>query len=273
MNDVPKVNTGFIPGSGTKALWVGGTIPYEVKLQSGDWRPFIPTAEKQANPNETMACTTFATLNSLEIQEKQQTGIEPNWSDRFIAKLSGTTHQGNFSDNPPEAVRKYGLVKESDYPNPYGFNWGTFYAEIPQSVKDKAIAKDILYESIVPGESELRYHLKQCPPVIVIPEPNPNHEVCLVHIENGLAYYFDSYPPYLKTIAINKIHYALKIVLKGKMNDNIKIFKNGSEYIVGFKAVSKAGLGQQLFEANASNLLNSDGSPNFIEIDKIAHVL
>jgi len=60
---------------------------------------------------------------------------------------------------------------------------------------------------------------------------------------------------------------------KGTMNDNIRIFKNGSEYIVGSRTVSEAGLAQKLFDANAQNLLTTDGKPNFAEIDKIAIVL
>lgn len=235
MENIPKQNTGYLEGSGTKALWVGGTIPYEVVLDSGDWRPFVPTGERQKNPTETMSCTTQGTLNSLETQEKQQTGVEPNWSDRAIAKLSGTTHQGNYSDNPPEAVRKYGLLKEEVWPAPYGLSWDQYYSEIPQSVLDQAVKREIMYEVITPGESELKYHLKQAPICIVIPEPNPNHEVLLVHIENGLGYYFDSYVPYLKTIPLNKIHYALKIVLKGSMNET-KVVKGKDGHTL-YKAI------------------------------------
>lgn len=219
MENVPKQNTGYLEGSATKNLWIAGDIPYEVILPSGDWRPFLPVGEKQRPALvDVMACVTFSCESSLEIQEKQQTGVEPNWSDRFIAKLSGTTPQGNYLDKVADTVRKIGLVKEEEWPTPPNFSWNSYYAEIPQEVINKAVIREIMYGEVVPGESELRHHLKQCPIQIVIPVPHPNHAVVAVAIEGSTVYYFDSYSPFLKTINISKIHYALKIVLKGNMN-------------------------------------------------------
>jgi hypothetical protein len=242
-NNFPTHNTGYIDGSATKNLWVGGTIPYEVKLQSGDWRPFLPSGEKQKNPTETMACTTFSDLNCLEIQEKQQTGIEPNWSDRFIAKMSGTTPQGNYLDKVADTVRIIGLVTEEEWPTPFNANWNTYYADIPQEVINKAVKREIAYESIVPGESDLRYHLKQSPIQIVIPEPFPNHAVVAVAIEGSTVYYFDSYSPFLKTINVSKIHYALKVVLKGTTHKMQLVNDKGTVYLVtGNKDKRKIGI-------------------------------
>lgn len=219
--DIPKVNTGFIDGSGTENLWLGGTIPHEVIVPSGDWRPYIPVAEKQRNPTETMACVSFSCLSILEAQYKQQTGQEPNWSDRFVAKMSGTTTSGNRFDVVADTVRKNGVVKEEEWSTVTG--WQNYYAEIPQSVKDKAAKLDIAYEKITPAETELMYHLKHAPVQISIKLPDPNHAVMLVHIENGTAYYFDSYFPFVKTIAVNKIARAFKIVLKGTSMNQTKV--------------------------------------------------
>jgi hypothetical protein len=241
MEDVPKYNTGFIEGSGTKDLWLGGTIPYEIVLPSGDWRSFLPTAEKQKNPTETMACVTFSDLSCLEIQHKQQTGIEPNWSDRFIAKLSGTTINGNRFDVVADTVRLSGVVKEQDWP--YISGWDNFYAPIPQSVIDKASKLDVAYEAITPAETELLYHLKQAPLQISIKLPFPNHAVCLIHIDNGLAYYFDSYSPFVKSIAVNKIARAFKIVLKTKEEQMKLVNDKGTVYLVtGNKDKRKIGI-------------------------------
>jgi hypothetical protein len=222
-------NMGWLEGSGTENLWGAENIPYEVVLPSGDWRPFPIIGEKQKDPAETMSCTTQATLNSLEVQEKQQTGIEPNWSDRYIAKLSGTTSDGNFSDKPPEAVRKYGVVKQEDWPVPPNYNWNSYYAEIPQNVLDKEVKREIAYAGIAKDKASLLYHLKQAPIKIVIPEPHPNHEVLLLHIEGDTGHYFDSYAPFNKTIPLNKIHYAMKVVLKGvQVFPTKKVKVNGS---------------------------------------------
>ncbi len=241
MSDEILHNTGFIDGSGTSDLWLGGTIPHQTILANGDWRPYLPTTEKQANPTETMACVSFSDLSLLEIQHKQQTGIEPNWSDRFIAKMSGTTISGNRFDVVADTVRKFGVVKEEEWSTVKG--WDNYYAPIPQSVIDKAQKLDIAYEQITPAETELMYHLKHAPLQISIKLPNPNHAVALVCIENGLAYYFDSYSPFLKTIPVSKIARAFKVVLTTKEEKMKLVNDKGTVYLVtGNKDKRKIGI-------------------------------
>jgi hypothetical protein len=270
---IPNQNTGVLLGSGTKQLWVGGTIPYEVRLESGDWRPYLPVAEKQKNPVETMACVTFSDLNVLEIQAKQQSGIEPNWSDRFIAKLSDTTPQGNYLDKVADTVRKFGLVQESDWPTPPNATWTTYYADIPQQVINRATKVDIAYEGIVASESELRHHLKQCPLQIIILKDDPTHAVTLVALEGKTAYYFDSYSPFLKEVHVSLIHPdALKIVLKGNMT-NAYVVKNGSEYAVAQPATSEDGLVTLLRSHGLPTPLKPDGKLDFAEVDKFTKVI
>src|SRR3990167_7048548 len=83
--------------------FVGGTIPYEVRLPSGNWDAFLPSGEWQrSQPDpvkgyiDTMACVSFSALNSIETQIRFLTGQSINYSDRFTAKMSGTTPQGNW---------------------------------------------------------------------------------------------------------------------------------------------------------------------------------
>ncbi len=213
--DIPKVNTGVIEGSGTKSLYIAGTIPYEVRLQSGDWRPYLVKEEHQySNNTDTMGCVSFSCNNDLEIQTKFLTGQEVNYSDRFLAKMSGTTPDGNWLDKVADTARNVGLVKESEWPAPANYTWSQYYASIPQEVINKAVKPDIAYEVIGADKTSLLYHLKQAPIQITIPAPHPNHAVVLVAIEGNTAYYFDTYIPALKTIDVSKISYALKIVLK-----------------------------------------------------------
>lgn len=61
--------------------------------------------------------------------------------------------------------------------------------------------------------------------------------------------------------------------LRSPMHDNIAIYKNGNEYQVAYRIKSEEGLAQILFGAGAGDLLTTDGKPNFVEIDKITHVL
>lgn len=208
-----EINHGVILGSGTKHLYVGGTIPYEVRLESGDWRPYAPVHEKQKDPLETMACVTFSFNNCLETQYKFF-GREINFSDRFLAKMSGTTQDGNYLDKVADTARKVGLVTEAQYPNnPKATTWAVYYREIPDDIKRQAIPQPIQYEGVDISLENLKKHLKQSPIQITIPAPHPNHAVTLVYIEGTTAYYLDHYNYQIKEIEVSKISTALKIVL------------------------------------------------------------
>ncbi len=218
IEDIPQQNTGVIVGQRPED-WIGGTIPFEERNPSGDWRAHLPHEEKQYSDNtDTMGCVSFSMNNALEIQNKFY-GIDVNYSDRFLAKISGTTSQGNYLYKVADAVRNTGLVLEADYPAPPNYNWATYYSVIPQDVLSKAEGIPMNYEWLSPDKGTLQVHLKHAPIQIVIPEPYPNHAVVLVAIEGDTAFYFDTYPPYLKSISLSKINSALKPVL---MNEFVK---------------------------------------------------
>lgn len=273
MEDIPKVNTGLIEGSGTKSLWIAGAIPYEVRLASGDWRPFVPDGERQANVVETMACVSFSCTNDLETQNKFY-GIDVNYSDRFLAKMSGTTHDGNYVDKVADTVRTIGLVTEAQYPAPPDYTWDSYYSEVPASVVAEAVKPVIMYEAIPFDATSLQYHLKQSPIQITIPQPHPNHAVLLVYLKGTTAYYFDSYSPFLKTIDVSKIAYALKIVLtKGQNMFKVKKVKINGAY----GALVDTPNGAQILKATNEeewrsfskadsyqlNTVNADGTANY----------
>jgi hypothetical protein len=268
MNDFPLQNTGVIEGSGTKSLYVGGTIPYEVRLESGDWRPYLPAGEKQKDPVETMACVSFSCNNIIEIQNNFF-GTPTNYSDRFLAKVSGTTHQGNRLDLVADAARTIGLVREEEWPNNHG-SWNLYYSDIPQDVINKAVKQPIQYEATDITASNLKKELKQAPLQVLIPAPHPNHAVTLVHIDGNTAYYFDHYAPFLKTMDISKITYALKIVLTPQNMTNALIVKNGSEYGLFLPATSSDGFITLLRIAGLPVPLKADGTLDFdkIKVDK-----
>lgn len=60
---------------------------------------------------------------------------------------------------------------------------------------------------------------------------------------------------------------------KGSMNPNVVIYKNGSEYQVGIKMTSPEGFAQKLVETGCYDLIGTDGKPDFVKINNIAHVL
>lgn len=223
-----EINHGVILGSGTKKLWAGGKIPYEVRLESGDWRPFVPSHEKQRDPLETMACVSFSCNNTLEIQYKFF-GIDVNFSDRFLAKMSDTQPNGNYLDKVADTARLNGLVLESEYPNiPKATTWNDYYKPIPMEIINKAVKQPIQFEQTPVDVPNLKKELKQSPLQIIITTKNPNHAVTLLHIEGTKAFIQDHYL-HLKTIPVTDIYYALKIVLtKPNMNQTkIVLSKDG----------------------------------------------
>lgn len=58
------------------------------------------------------------------------------FSDRYIAVLSGTTHEGNSLKSPLEAIRKQGLIPKALLPKTDDLNWNDYYAPIPQPLKE-----------------------------------------------------------------------------------------------------------------------------------------
>src|SRR5688572_10162418 len=111
-------NHGVRPGK-RPTDFVAGTLPFEERNPSGNWRQFLPPGEWQrVNSVDLMACVTFSLLNAIETQELQQTRSQINYSDRWIAMMSETTPDGNWLYKVADTVRKYGLVREESWPCP-----------------------------------------------------------------------------------------------------------------------------------------------------------
>lgn len=193
--------------------YLAGTLPYEIRNESGDWTWYVPKGENQySQATDTMACVSFSFLNCLETQVKFLTGQEIDFSDRFLAKISNTTHQGNYLSVVADAFRHNGCVIENEWPAPANFTWEEYYAEIPQEVKDKALGirelYEVTYEWVDVDNPSLQHHLKQAPLQLVI----PGHAICGVYEQADIFKFFDSYAPYLKDYT-NPPMYAMKIVL------------------------------------------------------------
>lgn len=58
------------------------------------------------------------------------------FSDRYIAKLSGTTHDGNSLKSPIDTIRTKGLVPKSLLPKTDTMTWDEYYQDIPQNLLD-----------------------------------------------------------------------------------------------------------------------------------------
>jgi len=126
---------GFIPDILKDGDFVfgGGFIGTKEINPSGDWSAFLVKDEVQnKNQTETMACTTFGTINAIEVLMYFIFKQEFNFSERFIAILSGTNQGGNNPHTVAETIRKKGLINEIDLPFDDSITtWDKFYSPWP----------------------------------------------------------------------------------------------------------------------------------------------
>ncbi len=193
-------NHGVIERSPRPKDWraggVSGLTRGEVLRADGQWDSYLPVFEKQYGANfDTLACVSFGNINCPETLFFRKFGIKKNFSDRFIAKMSGTTHDGNDEWSVAETIRKCGLVDEEVWPfGPWIKDWDTFYAEIPQEVKDSALAllKDyeLKYQYVNEDQDSLIEALKYSPLAVFV----PGHCLTLYGYELGVKWkLYDTY--------------------------------------------------------------------------------
>lgn len=108
-------------------------------------QPIYQSQEGRPNNStyiETDACCSFATVNAIASQILKITGVDPNLSPRYVAKLSNTgypgenpppNYYGNTVQNVYNAIKTYGLVSNDLWPTTITSD-AEFYAPIPQDV-------------------------------------------------------------------------------------------------------------------------------------------
>lgn len=216
-------NTGVLMGQRASDYVAGTTspIPYQLRVVNGNWQPYAWSKNKQwcwynGQYVDQMSCVTHSMLTAIETQEFFLTGKQVKYSRRWIAKLSGTTKQGNYQYLVADAIRNYGLVKEETYPTPDSYTWEQFYQDIPRGSLMYSEGSNWLkkwnfqYEFLSPTDPNLDYHLKHCPIQIVI----PGHAVCEIYSKDSINELFrDSYEPWDKTTPIGNVQSALKPIL------------------------------------------------------------
>ena len=187
---------------------LGGTI-----LQpDGQWLEYVPQGETQYNFGfDTQACVSFGTLSACEILLRRMYDVTENFSDRFLAKASLTTPQGNSPQKVGEALRKYGVPREKDYPITEDLtSWERFYAALPEGIKD--LAEQFLtlfsfnHEYVPTNHSSLKSALKYSPLGVAVsawtrneegfyisPFPNNHWTVLIGYVEGKYWLAYDSY--------------------------------------------------------------------------------
>lgn len=224
-------NYGLIIDKQKPEDYIFGASPLtpEILQEDGNWEPFLPYKEIQnLNGVEPFACVSFTILNCLEILIKRKYGEDKNFSDRFLAAISGTGAGGNSPNVVAEFLRKLGVVPQEVWPFDETIkSFEEFYAPIPDEIYN--LAKEFL------DEYEFRYEfvsndkiseaLKSSPLLVSVsawfekdgkyfkPDEIPeNHATTLVAIKEGeYKRVFDSYAdgegdPYLKDYDYNAKH-------------------------------------------------------------------
>jgi hypothetical protein len=231
-----------------------GALNETVVNPSGNWKKYLPVNEHQNLGLETMACVSFSALNCLEILYKFQYGSEVNFSDRFTAKMSGTTKRGNWLTSVGESIRHDGLVLEKDYPSVWT-SWNDFYKEVPNEILYKVIKHQVNYEWIIPTNADSLFHALKVAPIQVVVHAweNPvngiyqkthkalNHAVTLVNAVYGEYWeVFDSYDKFIKKLSWDYIinhgfRYSIKkinmIQFKKEKNNSAVYLIKGDEAI------------------------------------------
>ncbi|KKR46077.1 MAG: hypothetical protein UT82_C0018G0012 [Parcubacteria group bacterium GW2011_GWB1_40_14] len=245
---------GFLPPKIEDSdFWLGSKKLGSQEINpSGDWKLSLPRFEPQRKREETSACVTFTILSDIETLEKFQYGTEPNYSDRYIAQLSGTDPaRGNDPKKVCEAIRKYGLVNEEDWPFVDDIN--EYYKEVPQYLIDKGkkwLEKyDFGYEYVDTGKIDLA--LKRSPVSVAVYawSENAQDEYVRLRASNhytlhflkdnfGRLLVFDSYEnPFIKTLAKDhNVEFAQMYILRRKEQTKVSFWQKlwqGIKWYVG----------------------------------------
>lgn len=220
----------------------GAEIPYVARNPSGDWTDYLPEGERQWSREDSMSCVTFAMLNCIEAQEKFLTGKTVNYSDRWIAMISGTMRNGNWLQSVADAIAEFGLVREETWPTPSSYTWSEYMAR-PNATEMTVLkaegaewkkTHDFRFGFIETSQDEMMKYIQQCPLSIVF----PNHSVANFFNRQEIVNFLDSYEPYRKQTQRSKLTDAARPVLTMKtmklVNDNGTIWLVGDKGKMGF---------------------------------------
>lgn len=114
-------NYGFIEPEIKREDFVFGSDNFHdpILMPNGHgWGAYLPQKEVQRNKYiDTFSCASYGTINALETIMKFKYGGEYDYSDRYVAKMSGTIpEQGNSPEKVLDTIRKVsGLVPQSSW--------------------------------------------------------------------------------------------------------------------------------------------------------------
>ena len=262
------------------------TIPYQ---EDGNWEAYLPTFEHQKTKarEETSGCTVFGSLSQIETLYKRLYGTEPNYSERFtylnvpIDPAHGTDPQRTY-----EAIRKHGLVEESQLPMTETLEEYLDDSDITGSLRAKGqywlTRHEFLHEWLWTYRPDnyldvLREALKTSPLGVSVSAWNKegdvyvstgkvNNHFCLLYKfdKDGYPWVYDTYENAKKKLAKDhNIRRAKRIWINRKTISALKKHRNILEVILDTLTMRKSLL--QLVEDH----IGTDASPSDLAPDEL----
>jgi hypothetical protein len=225
-----------------KAFILGSSsMPFTIRQADGNWKQYLPEAERQSGMNDTFNCTGFGTLTQIEVFMKAVFGEDVNYSDRALGIFAGTWPPGNDPQKVYEAIRKNGLVPESMLPfidapadEYYSFK-GADEAACRKAGEEWKEKYEFLHEWVFGDgltweerKQNMRVAIKSSPLAlavyawkkntkdIYVSKGVENHWVMCYSVDD-LERVFDSYEPFLKDVD-QIISYCKRIEIKKRVN-------------------------------------------------------
>lgn len=138
-------NYGFLPPVQDERDYIFGAVNQLGGIPlvpDGQWDSFLPVDEVQnMNGIEPYACVSFTINNCIEILQRQEFEQTENYSDRFLATISGTAAKmGNDPKTVGQRFKDNGCPKEYEWPFDSTIDtFEKFYAFIPRALYDLAL--------------------------------------------------------------------------------------------------------------------------------------
>jgi hypothetical protein len=163
----------------TDADWRFGALsePGIVSIPVAERENYLPLGETQFDQYADFTdCASRSPVNHLEAlftyhyehgmlpenkkwmeEQGYANGGKITFSDRFVAVGSGTTKQGNSLRAPIDFIYRSGLIPKKLLPKTDDLTWDTYYAPIPQNLKD--LGKEFLKRFTLNYEQVAHIHL------------------------------------------------------------------------------------------------------------------
>jgi len=228
--------------------YVLGSSPVEKQiLTDGDWRKWSPEHEHQFNFTsmyDSLMCVSFSATDAIEylftwalhngrisadnVKWLKDNGYFKNglinFSERFVGTLGDTTTQGAYQYKVADAIRKFGLIPQDDFPLADSFLNNIDKKFITQAMYDKGAEFIKRFPIAYEWTPNIRHALKYGPVQVCVyyqdgngilcPGQNPQHAVVAVNSGDDFIEIDDSYNVQYKKYCPQAIYSGMLYTIK-----------------------------------------------------------